>query len=80
MPELEAAYEGKGYGDLKKDLAEVVVAALGPVRAAGAGADRTTRPSSTASSPTAPSAPASARPPTLARVYDRVGFLPRRRG
>ncbi len=32
VAELEQDYEGKGYGDLKKDLAEVVVGALGPVR------------------------------------------------
>ena len=32
VPELEAQYEGKGYGDLKKDLAEAVVEALAPVR------------------------------------------------
>jgi tryptophanyl-tRNA synthetase len=30
--EIEAEYEGKGYGDLKKDLAEVVVEGLAPVR------------------------------------------------
>ncbi|CAN5820289.1 tryptophan--tRNA ligase [soil metagenome] len=29
---IEADYEGKGYGDLKKDLAEVVVDGLAPVR------------------------------------------------
>jgi tryptophanyl-tRNA synthetase len=29
---IEAEYEGKGYGDLKKDLAEVVVDGLAPVR------------------------------------------------
>jgi tryptophanyl-tRNA synthetase len=29
---LEKQYEGKGYGDLKKDLAEVVVEGLSPVR------------------------------------------------
>jgi tryptophanyl-tRNA synthetase len=29
---LEADYEGKGYGDLKKDLAEVVVESLSPIR------------------------------------------------
>jgi tryptophanyl-tRNA synthetase len=29
---IEADYEGKGYGDLKKDLAEVVVEGLAPVR------------------------------------------------
>ena len=32
VPELETEYEGKGYGDLKKDLAEAVVEALAPVR------------------------------------------------
>jgi tryptophanyl-tRNA synthetase len=29
---IETEYEGKGYGDLKKDLAEVVVEGLAPVR------------------------------------------------
>ena len=29
---IEADYEGKGYGDLKKDLAEVIVDGLAPVR------------------------------------------------
>ncbi|HEX2742607.1 MAG TPA: tryptophan--tRNA ligase [Rubrobacter sp.] len=29
---LEAEYEGRGYGDLKKDLAEVVIDGLSPVR------------------------------------------------
>ena len=32
VPELEAAYEGKGYGDFKKDVAEAVVEMLAPVR------------------------------------------------
>src|ERR687886_240275 len=32
IPELEAEYAGKGYGDFKKDLAEVVVEGLSPVR------------------------------------------------
>ena len=32
VPELENDYEGKGYGDLKRDLAEVVVGALSPIR------------------------------------------------
>jgi tryptophanyl-tRNA synthetase len=32
VPGIEAAYEGKGYGDLKKDLAEVVIEGLAPVR------------------------------------------------
>lgn len=32
MKEIEASYEGKGYGDFKKDLAEVVVEHLSPIR------------------------------------------------
>ena len=32
VAEIEAEYEGHGYGDLKKDLAEVVVDGLAPVR------------------------------------------------
>lgn len=33
IPELEAAYEGKGYGDFKSDLAKVVVDELAPIQA-----------------------------------------------
>jgi tryptophanyl-tRNA synthetase len=32
VPEIEERYRGKGYGDFKKDLAEVVVDALTPIR------------------------------------------------
>ena len=32
IPELEAKYEGKGYGDFKKDLVEVEVEALAPIK------------------------------------------------
>ena len=32
IPELEDQYRGKGYGDFKRDLAEVVVEALSPIR------------------------------------------------
>ncbi|MBD0357038.1 MAG: tryptophan--tRNA ligase [Rubrobacter sp.] len=32
VAEIEAEYEGKGYGDLKKDLSEVVIEGLAPVR------------------------------------------------
>ena len=32
VPAVEADYKEKGYGDLKKDLAEVVVEGLAPVR------------------------------------------------
>ncbi|HKH09272.1 MAG TPA: tryptophan--tRNA ligase [Agromyces sp.] len=33
IPQLEADYAGRGYGDFKKELAEVVVDALAPIRA-----------------------------------------------
>jgi len=32
IPEIEADYEGKGYGDFKRDLAEIVVGTLSPIR------------------------------------------------
>src|ERR687893_1245414 len=32
IPELEERYRGKGYGDFKRDLAEVVVESLTPIR------------------------------------------------
>ncbi len=32
MEELERSYAGRGYGDLKKDVAEVVIASVGPFR------------------------------------------------
>lgn len=32
IKELEAKYEGKGYGDFKSDLAEVVVNELAPIQ------------------------------------------------
>ena len=68
---LESRYAGAGYGQFKKDLAEVVVGALAPIRertekmladeaTLAQGADR---------------ARALARP-TMAAVSDRVGFLP----
>ena len=33
IPELESKYDGKGYGDFKKDLVQVVVEALAPIKA-----------------------------------------------
>ena len=75
--DLEAAYEGKGYGDFKKDLAEAVNGYLRPVRgrhkelvadpgtilqALDRGADKARVVAAK----------------TVATVYERVGFLPRR--
>ncbi|HQY33090.1 tryptophan--tRNA ligase [Actinotalea sp.] len=78
IPDLVADYEGKGYGDLKKDLADVVVDFLTPYQARvheyldspdllddvlAEGAERARAIAG----------------PTLARVYDRIGLLPPRR-
>ena len=75
---LEADYDGKGYGDLKNDVTEVVVNTVTPYRdrtlalladpaeldrILAEGAERARDVAST----------------TLARVYDRVGFLPTKR-
>jgi tryptophanyl-tRNA synthetase len=75
---LAAGYEGKGYGDLKKDVAQIVVDTATPYRdrtlalladpaeldrILAEGAERARDVAST----------------TLARVYDRVGFLPSKR-
>jgi tryptophanyl-tRNA synthetase len=75
---LEADYDGKGYGDLKNDVADVVVEVVAPYRdrtlallddpaeldrILAEGADRARGVAST----------------TLARVYERVGFLPSKR-
>ncbi|QSB05825.1 tryptophan--tRNA ligase [Natronoglycomyces albus] len=75
LQQLEADYAGKGYGDLKKDLGEVVADFCEPIakstqeylsdqaelqRVLDSGAQRAREVAST----------------TLARVYDRVGFFP----
>jgi tryptophanyl-tRNA synthetase len=74
ISELVTAYEGKGYGDLKKDLAEVVVGFISPIRA---------RTQEYLDDPAqldkllaigAEKARAVAAP-TLASVYDRIGLL-----
>ena len=76
VADLEVEFEGKGYGDLKTEVADVVVSTFEPIRTRalellddpaeldrilGSNADRA----------------AEIADATLARVYDRVGFLPR---
>jgi tryptophanyl-tRNA synthetase len=78
IADLEASYEGKGYGDLKKDLADVVVAFLEPFQTRfrelmddpahlddvlAVGAEKAREIAA----------------PVLARIYDRSGLLPARR-
>ena len=77
VPALVDAFAGRGYGDLKSETADAVVAAFSPVRektlellADPAELDRLL-----AGNAERAEAIAAA---TLARVYDRIGFLPRR--
>jgi tryptophanyl-tRNA synthetase len=76
IADLEAQYEGHGYGDLKKDLAEVVVETFGPIRARTlellddpAELDRVLAGNADRAAEIADA--------TLAKVYDRIGLLPR---
>jgi tryptophanyl-tRNA synthetase len=77
IPELETEYDGKGYGDLKKDLAEVVVERVAPIRERTlelmqdpAELDRLLAIGAEKASERAER--------TLAQAYERVGFLRRR--
>ncbi len=75
VPELEERFAGRGYGDLKKELAEVVTDAFAPVQARTAEllAD-TTELEQVLAAGAARAREVAA--PTLATVYDRIGFLP----
>ncbi|MHB1491982.1 MAG: tryptophan--tRNA ligase, partial [Cellulomonas sp.] len=77
IPSLEVDYAGKGYGDLKKDLAEVVVDFVRPFqeRANAYLSDPAALDAVLADG--AEKARAIARG-TLARIYDTVGLLPAR--
>lgn len=77
IPSLETEFEGKGYGDFKSALADVVVDTFGPIRARAlellddpAELDRVLAGNADRASEVAEA--------TLAKVYDRIGFLPRR--
>jgi tryptophanyl-tRNA synthetase len=77
VPTLVDSFAGRGYGDLKKDVADAVVSVFEPVRARAlellddpAELDRIL-------SANAERADALARP-MMATVYDKIGFLPRR--
>ncbi len=77
VDDLVQQYAGRGYGDLKKELAEVVVEAFAPIRARTlellndpAELDRVLAGNADRAAAIADA--------TLAIVYDRVGLLPRR--
>jgi len=70
-------FQGKGYGDLKKDVADAVVSVFEPIRSRAldlladpAELDRVLAGNAERANIIAEA--------TLARVYDRIGFLPRR--
>ncbi|HYJ67200.1 MAG TPA: tryptophan--tRNA ligase [Nocardioidaceae bacterium] len=74
IPEIEARYEGRGYGDLKGDLAELVVEFVTPFR------DRTLellddRAELDKILATGAERAQTVAADTLATVYDRVGFV-----
>jgi tryptophanyl-tRNA synthetase len=74
VADLEAAYDGRGYGDLKKDLAEVVIEFVTPFR------DRTLelledKAQLDAILRSGAEKAAGVAQRTLADVYDRVGFV-----
>jgi tryptophanyl-tRNA synthetase len=75
IAQLQAEYEGKGYGDLKKDLADVVVGFVTPIqkRTAEYLADPAELDAILAKGAEKARSVAE---PTLKAVYDRVGFLP----
>jgi tryptophanyl-tRNA synthetase len=75
IAELEEHFAGRGYGDLKKELAEVVTDALAPVqqRTGELMADTAELERLLADGAARAREVASV---TLATVYDRVGFLP----
>lgn len=79
IPDLEADYVGRGYGDLKKDLAEVVLDALAPFqeRVHHFLADPDALDDVLVDGARRASQIAAA---TLDRVYSRSGLLPRRSG
>ncbi|GIG28622.1 tryptophan--tRNA ligase [Cellulomonas marina] len=76
LPSLEAEYDGRGYGDLKKDLAEVVVAFLTPFQERVHGYLDDPATLDAVLSDGAERAEALAQD-TLARLYDRFGLLRR---
>ncbi|MEO8528915.1 MAG: tryptophan--tRNA ligase, partial [Pseudolysinimonas sp.] len=77
IPTLVDSFAGRGYGDLKSETADAVVATFEPVRAAALEllADPAELDRVLAGNADRAEAIASE---TLKKVYDRVGFLPRR--
>jgi tryptophanyl-tRNA synthetase len=76
IPMLETAYEGRGYGDLKKDVADAVVAEFEPVRRRALDLLEDPAEMDRMLGRAAERANAIAEP-KLAEVYERIGLIPR---
>ena len=76
VKELESAFSGKGYGDLKTEVADAVVSVIEPIRTRATELLEDTKEldSLLASGADRASELAEA---TLASVYDKIGFIPR---
>ena len=74
IAELEASYEGRGYGDLKTETAQIVIEALSPIRQRVAELLDDPAELNRLMAIGAHKARASARH-TLAAVYDAIGFV-----
>ena len=74
IAELEASYEGRGYGDLKAETAQIVIEALSPIRQRVAELLDDPAELNRLMAIGAHKARASARH-TLAAVYDAIGFV-----
>jgi tryptophanyl-tRNA synthetase len=76
VKDLETAFAGKGYGDLKTEVAEAVIALIEPIRQRATelleNTDELDRLLATGSARANELAEA-----TLASVYDKIGFIPR---
>jgi tryptophanyl-tRNA synthetase len=74
LPELEERFAGRGYGDLKKELAEVVADSLTPIRTRTLELlDDVTELERILAAGAARAREVAA--PTLAQAYERIGFL-----
>jgi tryptophanyl-tRNA synthetase len=76
VKDLEAVFAGKGYGDLKSEVADAVISVIEPIRQRAtellSNTDELDRLLSSGSSRANELAEA-----TLASVYDKIGFIPR---
>ena len=76
VKELESAFAGKGYGDLKSEVAEAVVAAIEPIRTRATELLQDTKELDALLASGAAQASQLAET-TLASVYEKIGFIPR---